>query len=284
MCLSLTLILGCRCLALTIVLVIIHTWVQNFYFFLSVMYVILFISPRLKPIPDLINYTDKPSSRLQLPAVQQSLFKLQWREEAELVGTRPLHTHTQTQSDVRRLLIRTAPFSTSEGLLSVLSLKPAHTCSPPPLSSSSFTHMHSLSYSCTPLPCFAHFKPKSLFICSVFLSPTHAPSSSPILFSFSLLPLSLSLSLSLIHTPLLPVLVQSRARARNHSFIFFQRLLSFSVFFGLHGRRGRVFWGFFLFGCFHPHWVCLPFERGGEQVTQRARLEEKRGSPSIRQA
>lgn len=94
MCLSLTLILGCRCLALTIVLVIIHTWVQNFYFFLSVMYVILFISPRLKPIPDLINYTDKPSSRLQLPAVQQSLFKLQWREEAELVGTRPLHTHT----------------------------------------------------------------------------------------------------------------------------------------------------------------------------------------------
>lgn len=249
------------------------------------MYVILFISPRPKSIPDLINYTDKPSSRLQLPAVQQSLFKLQWREEAELVGTRPLHTHThkhRAMSAVSSYALLPFPHpkacsvSSHWSLLihAALLLCPhlvSHTCT-------------LYLYSCTPLPCFAHFKPKSLFICSVFLSPTHAPSSSPILFSFSLLPLSLSLSLSLIHTPLLPVLVQSRARARNHSFIFFQRLLSLSVFFGLHGRRARVFWGFFLFGCFHPHWVCLPFGRGGEQVTQRARREEKRGSPSIRQA
>lgn len=168
------------------------------------MYVILFISPPPNAIPDLINDTDKPSSRLQLPAVQQSLFKLQWREEAELIGTRPLHTHKhRAMSAVFSLALLPFPHpkACSVCFSNVLSLKPARTCSPPPLSSSSCTHMHSLSCSCTPLPCFAHFKPKSLFICSVFLSPTHAPSSSPILFSFSLLPLSLSLSLSLIHTP-----------------------------------------------------------------------------------
>lgn len=133
------------------------------------MYVILFISPRPKSIPDLINYTDKPSSRLQLPAVQQSLFKLQWREEAELVGTRPLHTHThkhRAMSAVSSYALLPFPHpkacsvSSHWSLLihAALLLCPhlvSHTCT-------------LYLYSCTPLPCFAHFKPKSLFICSVF--------------------------------------------------------------------------------------------------------------------
>lgn len=208
MCLSLTLILGRRCLALTIVLVIIHTWVQNFYFFfLSVMYVILFISPRPNSIPDLINYTDKPSSRLQLPAVQQSLFKLQWREEAELVGTRPLHT--QTQSDVRRLLIRTAPFSTSEGSLSVFSLKPAHTCSPPPLSSSSFTHMHSLSLLMHAPPLLCSLQTKiTLYLFCLFVSYTCTVQLSHSLLFLS--PPSFPISLPLSDTPPPPPCVSAK--------------------------------------------------------------------------
>lgn len=164
------------------------------------MYVILFISPRPNSIPDLINYTDKPSSRLQLPAVQQSLFKLQWREEVELVGTRPLHT--QTQSDVRRLLIRTAPFSTSEGSLSVFSLKPAHTCSPPPLSSSSFTHMHSLSLLMHAPPLLCSLQTKiTLYLFCLFVSYTCTVQLSHSLLFLSPPSFPISLPLSDTHPP-----------------------------------------------------------------------------------